>query len=303
MKMTKNWIAVAVILLFVGGIVAAIGFAMSGFSFERLNGDKSPRTFRSWEVENFTSVEVDAALADVVVLGGDSAQGMVKGVEEHCTVQVDNGVLRISQNYPNRKWYQLFNFGFYEDENIQLVLPKGFSGAVKVENSSGEIDVEALGKIEALDCKSALGDINVSGVQADTIQLKSNSGAIDAEQIQSKSLVLKADLGDCSVTDAIFDTIETKIQSGDSYFGTVTTKSLDAYSALGRIEFENLRADNIKAKAQSGDISGTIDGVQQDYTIEIDKALGDSNLNNQTGTDKKLDVEVALGDIDIEFMS
>lgn len=302
MKTKRNWIIAAIVLMVVGGVIANIALSTKGFNLRELYGQTEEKaTYRNWEVEGFTSVQLDSNLSDVTILGSDAVKGEVKAVEEHCTVEVVNGVLQIRQNYPNRKWYQLINFGFQEGEAIQVTLPKAFAGAVQIHNSCGEITVQELETIEKLDCKANLGDINVSGTQAETMNIKSNCGEIDAKQLNGEVLILEADLGDCTVQDAVFQTVKSKIQSGETTFRTVSADKLEAYSALGDIELEHVRSDDLKLQAQSGTIGGTIDGVQSEYTIDVEKALGDSTLNNQTGNGKKLEVEVSLGDIDLTF--
>lgn len=128
--------------------------------------------------------------------------------------------------------------------------------------------------------ESKMGDVDVSGAEGN-INITSSYGDIAVSSCSTPNFTCLNKCGDVDIENV----------SG----------SIEVNSKKGDIEFKNI-SGNISLKNDLGDIEGTILGREDEYTINADTKLGDSNIRSKAGGSKKLDIQNDCGDIEVKFV-
>ncbi|MGI6070505.1 MAG: DUF4097 family beta strand repeat-containing protein [Blautia sp.] len=128
------------------------------------------------------------------------------------------------------------------------------------------------------------------------VEIQMDAGAVTAEELVTDKL-------DVNIGAGVFD-------GG----GQITARETDLEVGAGQITIDELKSDKIELDCGVGQIDLTVDGVQNDYNYEIKCGLGqitigDDNytaLNKKkeihtSGSQKKIEANCGMGQIDVEF--
>lgn len=194
-----------------------------------------------------------------------------------------------------RKW-NLFSFSF-KSPKLRVYLPKKYNNNLFVKNTSG--------------------NVYISDIKLDTLELYLTSGSTELENIQSSKGIIKNTSGNVLIEECKIGNLEAKLTSGrltiDDFSGNITGKStsgsvnIDLKQLEGDIIFKvtsgsmNINVDynelnsNLKLKTTSGKVvcdfpvttSGefkrkSLNGVsgKPDYTIDILNTSGSIYITN-----------------------
>ena len=154
-------------------------------------------------------------------------------------------------------------FGTQTSSKVVVLIPDYTTAKVDV-----ELDVGAF----------SMKDITVAG----NISVESDAGEIKLENVNGVTASLKNDVGTVKVNNCNFD-------------------ALDVSSDVGNIELEKLDCKDISLTNDVGDIKGTLCGSDVDYTIDCESDIGDCNISDRVGGERKLKIKSSIGDINIKF--
>lgn len=308
-SLTRTLLIVAGALIGTGFVLALVGFAIGGFSWNALNTagpyDEKSQSYNAAEVSGIT---VDAKGCDVVLVGTDADEIKITYYEnKNGTWNLEKSADgKLSAEYQSsRDWFNL-SFGLTTGERaITIAVPAKYAGTIEAVAASGDVDASKLQLAKELTLSSASGSLKLTDVSANgKIAADAKSGDIDAKNISANNdLDLTASSGSVTLTSGrITGNLTMLANSGDL---KVTQTNADGKISLGAqsggVSVKALSGNDIDLEAGSGDVRGSIIGKATDFTITANANSGDQNIGNSTGGSKHLNVSTNSGDIEIEF--
>lgn len=115
--------------------------------------------------------------------------------------------------------------------------------------NSDDVIIEVPSSVETLEIKSASGDITANGLNTKSIVLKTLSGDVQAERIVSNEVVFSTKSGDVEAA---------RIFGEKAEFGTIS----------GDVNIKTIRGYQITGKSTSGDVALTIDCQGKPFVVE-----------------------------------
>ena len=231
------------------------------------------------------------------------------------------------------QWDIDLDFGDASARTVRVVLPAGQNIALDLYTQNGSVSLNADG--EALPSLSLLannGSISVSGTltvaegaafqtdngsvkvpgvsAAGDLTLRISNGSMRAENISADSLEARSSNGSLRLTDiAAADSLTAKTNNGAiELLGDITAKMLTVSTSAGDIAMHDgmIDAQEIAMTTELGSIEAegsAFAGAQSDYTVLVSTGLGDSNISDSVGGNRKLTLSTGTGDIRVYFES
>ena len=164
----------------------------------------------------------------------------------------------------------------------ELYLPASFSGKLDVQVATGSISVADL-ECSELVAETKTGEVCLDKVTAETVSATTKTGAIELKDVTGTRVSVSTATGAIELKD-------------------VAGTRVSASTSTGAIEISGLDADDISLRTSTGSVGGTILGSEADYTVEVEVGTGACNLHDRQGGEKRLEVRVGTGSIDIKFL-
>lgn len=260
-----------------GGRIYGIGADLKGFqvyapALEEKNMETRLDAAEQMQepLEVFESILVEAEYADIQVEHTNAntyglAYNLPGNSELYKEVKDGKLVLRMkekrSSGYSQVRWLW-FGFGpdgdtdFSEGGNgsITIQVPEGaILSEAGFYTDSGDIQCEGV-QADSLKAVAAYGDIDMSNIRAQEMEIKLESGRLQMERIQGKSCSVADAYGDAS-----FDGMELTgdmhiaMESGNVRFRDTRMHGLELKNAYGSIEGERTICENLQMSLESGD--------------------------------------------------
>ena len=231
------------------------------------------------------------------------------------------------------QWDIDLDFGDDSARTVRVVLPAGQNIALDLYTQNGSVSLNADGEaLPSLSLRSNNGSISVSGTltvaedaafqtdngsvkvsgvsAAGDLTLRTSNGSVRAENISDGSLEARSSNGSLRLADiAAADSLTAKTAHGSvELFGNVTAKMLTASTSAGDIAMRDGKVDaqEITMTTELGSIEAegsAFAGAQSDYTVLVSTGLGDSNISDSVGGNRKLTLSTGTGDIRVYFES
>ncbi len=222
------------------------------------------------------SLNLSAVSAEVQIFrdnSSDTVSAVLTGQASHPIDLKSSGnrsALTIETDWNKKKWITT------KDLQLEIHLPRSFSGDIKVRAVSGSITFPA-GNLKAIDAASTSGKIYLSDITAEEITLKAVSGDIEAFEIFAERLGIYTTSGDINVIAKIKkDLIAASVSGNIEMEGTA--ELFHARSTSGEITLEVLEASEaINTSSISGDIEITIP-ADMDVKGSAKSVSGDKNI-------------------------
>lgn len=214
------------------------------------------------EATDLLSISIDIADDEIKVTRGDDDNLYMifeeKENDHYKIKEKDRGSkLKIEKNTP-----PIFNiFNSKERALLELILPSGYSGELKIETVSGNIEGSDL-KLRKLRAETVSGDVVIESCDIEDLKVQAVSGDIEVKDVRAVSLKVDNVSGDSEV---------------------------------------DVKADFIKTESVSGDLTIDIKGEEKDYAIYYDKLMKDYKLRTELKDQKHLKMESVSGAIDYRF--
>ena len=231
------------------------------------------------------------------------------------------------------QWDIDLDFGDDSARTVRVVLPAGQNIALDLYTQNGSVSLNADGEaLPSLDLHSNNGSISVSGTltvaedaafqtdngsvnvsgvsAAGDLTLRTSNGSMRAENISADSLEARSSNGSLRLTDiAAADSLTAKTNNGAiELLGDITAKMLTVSTSAGDIAMHDgmIDAQEIAMTTELGSIEAegsAFAGAQSDYTVLVSTGLGDSNISDSVGGNRKLTLSTGTGDIRVYFES
>lgn len=317
MKKTLTVILIVALTLVVGGgVILLVGLGLSGWSFQDIsNVTVEEKTFTETTDEPISSLRVSFDNAKISVLFDEDASSVRveypllfnkngKALNEVKIEQANEHIDIIEKTF----WYANIRLISFTTLEVRVTLPQSRIYSLSIETNNGQIDVDGNGSATSISLKTENGQIDTTGAtltcQKD-IYLNTSNGKLALGGFSAINLYAETDNGEICFTDGVATgKIEGSTDNGRLVVsGELTAQTISFELDNGDIAAKSglLRAENIVLETDVGAIRARVSGNQTDYTISVDKDLGNSNVTSQPGGSKRLTVSCDIGDIDILF--
>lgn len=334
----KIFVILGAILLVAGVAVFVGGMTAGGWDFSILNTVRY--TQKSYDAEGaVTSVHIEYSNAAIAVEYSETAETvhidypvrLNERDEESAQIEIteEGGTLAVIEHVDWEK--NLFQWSLGNSPAVRVVLPAGQNIALDLYTQNGSISLNADGEaLPSLDLHSNNGSISASGAltvaedatfstsngsvevsgvsAAGDLTLRTSNGSVRAENISADSLEARSSNGSLRLADiAAADSLTAKTAHGSvELFGDITAKMLTVSTSAGDIAMHDgmIDAQEIAMTTELGSIEAegsAFAGAQSDYTVLVSTGLGDSNVSDSVGGNRKLTLSTNLGDIRIFF--
>lgn len=326
MKNAKLYIIAAIMA--VGGVfIMALGFALTGFDISKI-GSEPPYTEKIYVTQkDIREITVNDKNLDISFVPSEDEKIHITYYENqrntyHIT-ESDGGSLTVEKEEYRKWYYYIFNINF-EKIDLEIAVPKNFSGNISGGTSNSSIRAEGL-TADRLELTTSNNEIYIKDITAQSIQLQTSN-----DFIKVKNAAVSGDMQISTSSGHI--TLDTLEVSGDLICSTtndsvtlqkVSAETIEVDSSNGEIKLSDVLAGNsvdvetsndfirlsgvdvgkaLSCKTRNGDIKGTIRGAMSDFSITASTKNGDSNLPEKMEAGGKiLKIFTANDDIDIDF--
>ncbi|ADL51356.1 DUF4097 family beta strand repeat-containing protein [Clostridium cellulovorans] len=182
------------------------------------------------------------------------------------------------------------------NERIEVYIPKKYEKNLKINCSSGDIEVETELKVQSLDVEQSSGDfISSNSILVDKISMETHSGDIEINDLVTGSYEFSSTSGDINIK-SLAGTGNIEASSGDIH---VIYNQIDEYADIKATSGDiNIRVPKdlsfqFEGKCNSGDISSNL---ALDY-----KGKNENEATAKIGQEpyKKIIAKTSSGDINI----
>ncbi|WP_160646670.1 DUF4097 family beta strand repeat-containing protein [Chengkuizengella marina] len=270
------------IILVIVGAVGAFTFLDDAFETVDIFEEKkvSGNQYKNIEIDT-SSVDVNviptAKKELIVTLSGEVSK---RYEEVYDLVLEERGdMLQIELKEKNI----FFNVGFVINKvDLQVEIPQKLYDSVKVDVTSGDIDVAQL-QANDLTLSTSSGDVTIEELNASDVELTATSGNISAKNgVISSNMLIETSSGDIDTENIISNILTLEVTSGNIEFTNNEVKTSTLQTSSGNITIYNdEHKGDIKAKTTSGDI--TIDFEQENESLLIDfkTSSGDVDIRRE----------------------
>lgn len=296
MKRRKIILWIGVILLLIGAFIFTIAFALSDFRFDFLSNVKTVTKRLDESADNpvesikidFENAEIEVRIQDDIdALAIEYPQAQNKKGENISEINVEetDGKISIVESYPTH--VNLFSWNF-KSPTLVVYLPQERVYALDLQTTTGAI-------------RLSNGNLNVS-----KITLKATTGLISTKDCTLSStgeVRFETTTGIVSVGKLSAQTVVLKTTTGNlETIGPITADTVQANATTGDLKITGkICANAITLATTTGDLNARIGGKKADYSILVSHSTGNSNVSEQTGGTKTLNVSCTTGDIHITF--
>lgn len=274
MSRAKEAVIIAAIMIGIGVVTSITALAVNGFRWPNVRIDLKNMKSASLEYvkktknidEEFKSVDVQGAPdMDVEIKKSDSGKSYVEyyecdGLTDH--IEVAGDVLKITAD-DDRHIFVDFTFGMDMSKwpRITVYLADTQYDDIQVKTSSGDVSMQYYLGVKNLDIETSSGDVDVNGVNADSIYVMTSSGDMSLDSVSAKNIELRASSGD--------------------------------------IVLRKSDAEQYDVSAKSGDVRIEV-SADEKYRYETTTSSGDVNVpDSADGADRVCSVRTSSGDIDV----
>ena len=298
-------------LLTVGGVLLSIAIAKGVNPANAITKDYSI-------TESFNKIDIDADITDIefVPSTDDSKKITFQETDKYYhTYSVTNDTLVIrSENH--KKWYDFFNIN--SKIKATLYLPAGTYTNLKINNSTGDIEIPHDFSFNDVNIKLSTGDVNFKADVSNSFVIESSTGDLNVANATLKSASFKASTGRITLSDLTVEekidinvstgrinlknvhakNYQSKSSTGDVTFeDTVIAEHLDVKTSTGDVKFIDSDAATLKIKTDTGDVTGTL-LTDHRFVVETDSGKKEYPKYTDGGL---CEIETDTGDIKISI--
>jgi len=270
----KLILKIAAISLASGFVLAILGLIMGanlkGAYFKdgrvQLANEKETK-ITELNLSSFKNIDIESEYADIIFEQADSygidIYDNSNGVWEY---SVENETLKIN----NKEISIMLSFGInlntdYKNNYVKIFLPQN-------------------AKMDEITINSVSGNMNISNINAENVELCNSYGNITLAKTTSNNLKINISSGNFTGEDLNLQNLYYENKYGKGSFDKITTQSFDATSHSGGLDLQNFHSKDIKIFSCYGDIvadnlySAKIDIKAESGNVDIAGELQGENI-------------------------
>lgn len=311
---------ISLLLILVGLVAFVCVMTALDWDFKRLSTVKYET--ESYEItEPIASISIDTDTSDITFLpSADGKTSVICYEQIHAkhTVSAINGSVEIKL-VDTRKWYEHINIMNFDTPKITVYVPEEICFALKVDASTGDIEIAREINLDYADITLSTGDVKALASAQKGIKIKASTGDITAENIScSGDVSLEVSTGNINVSNLeCTGDIEIKVSTGKATLSDITCQNLTSSGSTGNLYLKNTvaagffsierstgdvkldgcDAGEIKIETSTGDVTGTL---LSSKIFFAEASTGEVNVPNTT-TGGRCEITTSTGDIEISI--
>jgi len=269
MLIIKGFIKIAIAVIIIGAVLGVAGLFVGGFSLADIkngfNSDKDYTLTEKSEALNVQSINLDCVdnIINLKVSADNNFNVSYYTADYYRVVyKTDNNTLSIKAEYTNRLHWFNFRYPSATVRTMTVEIPSTFAGSVTVVNTNGNVNVDKIANVTALNLSTTNGRITATNM---TI---SGNGSFDTTN--GKITLSSLNAG---------GTVDVSTTNGDLDLSTVTCQRLTVDDVNGKINLRKITSDGIDVGNTNGDVTIEVVGSYDDYKIDADTTNGDIEVN------------------------
>jgi DUF4097 and DUF4098 domain-containing protein YvlB len=195
----------------------------------------------------------------------------------------DGPRIRLEGGSQEKSVFGAFSGGSHASADLRISIPPG----VKLDLSSGFGDIDAEGPFARAKAHSSYGAVKLKTIEGD-VEATSSSGDVAVSGVRGQRLEVKSGYGKVLVSQCESARVDASTSSGDVRLEKVSGERVRATSGYGEIELEGIGGD-VEVKSSSGNVrlrewKGSRAALSTSYGgIEVEKAEGAVEARSSSG--------------------
>lgn len=150
------------------------------------------------------SIDVEVSALDeghqgrLILQGQDGRWKTETGSGKYLEIHRDGGRIEVALSRPDRQGVS-FNWGDEKDLRFEVRLPKSFAGSLKLQTSSGDVNLVDLHGLKSMELITKSGDVSLSGSLPSEMKVTVTSGDIQARIEAPERLDIDLTSGDIEI--------------------------------------------------------------------------------------------------------
>lgn len=284
MKRSKKIaLVVAALLIIAGGILAVIGFGLTGNDLKKLNSEELITNTHTIG-ESFEHIRIRTSSSDIQILpsSGNACTVVCDDSESrYHTVAVEAGTLTITQIVQP----QMFSVMLLYDPTVTVYLPERQYKNLYADGASSDIlDVSSEFTFENVQLVTSSGDIHYHAAVNHDLTVKTSSGDIDIANCHADgNALVTATSGSIHIDGMRTEEFTVNTSSGDMYLSSITARTVHTSATSGDINISSCEAEqDVTAQTSSGDL--TLADIHAGGSLDLSTTSAQITLTNAVAT-------------------
>ena len=216
-----------------------------------------------------------------------------------------------------QKWYEKIIPDFSR-KRVEVYLPAGELGTLKIKNSTGDIKVPKEYTFESVDMELSTGDVEYNASVKGSFNFTSSTGDVSLTDVSAKSMKINRSTGSARLKSInVEEVLYLEGSTGNAALEEVRSESLEIKSSTGKVKLNDvIVSETMKIHASTGDVefadidagggidietsTGDVEGsLLTGKTFEVYSSSGDTKYPSQTVGAPICKVKTSTGDIKI----
>ncbi|MFJ7952470.1 DUF4097 family beta strand repeat-containing protein [Lysinibacillus sp. NPDC096418] len=264
-------------MIVIGIILAIIGYVSGGKWSIAVNNtgiyvpNEQSLVTNSYELDAFTSINIDNEHVDVEILPSDSYSIEVSSFETtDVSYEVKGRTLTVATKYTKNNAI-LLGFTSFKTPSIKIYVPKDTKlSNIALDSSFGDVNLEHL-NFQQLNLIVRHGDLSMKDIVAGHTEITQSFGDVSLRQFSSTSFTAESEHGDIDIDGELNGK-----STFDSSFGDIDLQLLNKESELGLDLNMNFGEISFNDQSIEGDFSQSHNGDNQ---LQVSLSHGDLDLS------------------------
>ena len=152
-----------------------------------------------------------------------------------------------------------------------------------------------------------------AGFNFEKLDMEIGAGVMELGELSAKKIDLEVGAGQIIADKAICEDLMVMVGMGEARMNDMQVAKFDAEVGMGNIYAKGNVSEKVIVECAMGNVELELAGKQEDYDYSIECGMGNVTVGGNTysglakekdisnGADRKMDVECAVGNIDIQF--
>ena len=276
-KITKFWLIVATLFIFLGSILFTVAMSINNWNFSNLGTveyETNSYTFN----EDFENIEINTITTEIIFKTSNTNETKVECLEMaklKNSVSINNNTLSINHE-DLRNQFDFIGINT-KTPSITIYLPSNKTYSLELDNTTGNIKLDDNLLFSSINIESTTGNVYIKNISCDSLNIYSTTGDVSINSITCKDLTLNGSSSDININNTILNgKLNINITTGDVELKSFDAREIHIKSTTGDIEASLLSEKEFIVKTATGDIE--IPRTNSGGICEIATTTGDIEI-------------------------
>lgn len=268
----KNKVLIgALLLILIGVIMMGIaslfgghaGFYVDGTGFHAMNSEKTPYILEKTEIDEFVNADIAVDFADITVIPSDGyyLEYKLHGNSPKPEYSVQNQKLIFNEGSQRKglnfgTQFTFFSFGNINSDSksyyVNLYVPKdSYYTLFNIQNDSGKVSIDSI-NAETLNLTVDFGALELGTFKGKNLKITADSGNMKFINIDTDKMILKNSFGEVEGGKLTCDTADIELDSGNFTIDSATIADLKMNNDFGNVTFDSIICTKGEIELESG---------------------------------------------------